>query len=173
MLRFCYGWKFKDLYDACTGTDMTVFGPKLYGLADKYQISGLKEEITKTWLNPTLVNAIVGISDLTPVVQAVYGLTPPSDRGLRDLVLKIISQKPGLLAEQPKHEDLNVLFTENDGFAADVFQAMMKAVSEEAGSHWCRVCASYVGYFRSISSGDSFWPQCGALIGYDCGLFGR
>jgi hypothetical protein len=108
-----------------TANDMVTHA-KMYEMADKYDISGLKQLCIEKYKQ----TCIVFWDDLKFAESAyhVYSTTPTRDKGLRNIVCKIISLHMQLL-KKPEIEDL---MNEFNGLAF----GLLFDKAEQAG--WCK-----------------------------------
>lgn len=95
---------------------------KMYEIADKYDVAGLKDLVTENfrnacknfWSSPTFAIA----------AYYAFSTTPDSDKGLRDIVVKTIADHMAELVKKPEIENL---LTEFNGLALGLLKAKTKA----------------------------------------------
>ncbi|KAI4674179.1 uncharacterized protein J4E84_010792 [Alternaria hordeiaustralica] len=95
---------------------------KLYEIADKYDVVGLKELVIEKfkrachsfWNDPSFANA----------AHHVFSTTPEHDKGLRDIVSKTIAEH---MAELVKKPEVEALLTEFNGLAFGLLKMKTEA----------------------------------------------
>ncbi|KAI1736307.1 BTB/POZ protein [Xylaria scruposa] len=115
MLQFMYSFD----YNGPDNVSTLLFDAKVYSAADRYLMPHLKDHakdkfkaaINVVWEPDTFP------VDLAVVTQEVYGSTPNTDRGLRDLV---VSSCHGSLVAISKHQDFRAILDDTWGFAGDL-----------------------------------------------------
>ncbi|OCL13437.1 hypothetical protein AOQ84DRAFT_274788, partial [Glonium stellatum] len=113
MLHFMYRFDYDD--NAHGQVSPAVFNAKVYSLADKYDLSALKLHAKEKF--DKAVENCWSADDFPHVISEVYSSTPATDRGLRNVVMRVVYEHLDLLLE--KQEFTNML-EETTGFAADV-----------------------------------------------------
>ncbi|PVI05415.1 hypothetical protein DM02DRAFT_498558, partial [Periconia macrospinosa] len=93
MIQYLYDWVIANSFYFLQGistTDLTapIIHAKVYAIAEKYHIQGLKFVAIENFRLATL-DVIVN-KEFCNAIDVVYTTTPDSDRGLRDLVVKRI-----------------------------------------------------------------------------------
>ncbi|KAI4639935.1 hypothetical protein J4E93_008734 [Alternaria ventricosa] len=104
-----------------TSTQLMVHA-KLYEIADKYDVVGLKELVIEKfkrachsfWNDPSFANA----------AHHVFSTTPEHDKGLRDIVSKTIAEH---MAELVKKPEVEALLTEFNGLAFGLLKMKTEA----------------------------------------------
>lgn len=101
-----------------------VVEAKMYAMADKYELDGLKE-VAKTRFAEALKRSY-DTEEFVVAVETVYSTTPDSDRGLRDIVTAFTwSRQETLLARKDVQSLLNYL----DAFSKDLVQEICRKAS--------------------------------------------
>lgn len=112
-----------------------VIDAKIYAIADKYELDGLKGvakvaftgAVYEHWDTDQFVGA----------AEVVYTSTPDSDRGLRDVVTALTWRKQMTLLAR---KDVQTLLGDVAGFSKDVMQEVCKAASSYATDCYCEDC---------------------------------
>ncbi|KAF5556556.1 kelch repeat BTB domain-containing protein [Fusarium mexicanum] len=99
---------------------------KVYGLGEKYRIEGLKKEAQRKF-ESEIQSGNVGVDDFAEAVEEVYTSTVSDDRGLRDVVVKMIELDVLLLDHAVVREVMRA--TE---FALDVLLYMSQGLRSQA-----------------------------------------
>ncbi|CZR45755.1 uncharacterized protein FPRO_15069 [Fusarium proliferatum ET1] len=99
---------------------------KVYALGEKYRIEGLKKE-AKRKFESEIQSGNVGVDDFAGAVEEVYTSTVSEDRGLRDVVVKMIEQDILLLDHVVVREVMRVT-----DFALDVLLYMSQGMRSQA-----------------------------------------
>jgi len=130
----CQGFTCEECYVAPTAptapTALPITGPstqlmvhaKLYEIADKYDVVGLKELVIEKfkrachsfWNDPSFAAA----------AHHVFSTTPEHDKGLRDIVSKTIAEH---MAELVKKPEVEALLTEFNGLAFGLLKMKTEA----------------------------------------------
>lgn len=101
MLQFCYTFTY-----TCKQTDSQedrmVFHVHMYAVGEIYDLPGLKKLAVHNFERD--VNAT--FPRFPAAVRAIYETTPASDRGLRDVVLRVCAQHARDLMQKPPFEDM-------------------------------------------------------------------
>ncbi|EKG22349.1 hypothetical protein MPH_00329 [Macrophomina phaseolina MS6] len=104
MLEFCYTFTY-TCRPSDSPEDRMIFHVHVYALGEVYDITGLKKLAVQNFgreANHTF--------PLFPAaVRAVYETTPQSDRGLRDVVLRICAANASELMNKPHFESMDEL----------------------------------------------------------------
>ena len=86
MLRFLYTGSYESTLVGLTPAEVDAH---LYALADKYDISRLKKA-AQTEFDKAIADSTLLVCFVPKLLELVYTTTPPSDRGLRDSVTKLL-----------------------------------------------------------------------------------
>lgn len=146
-------------YDA-DGSDQAsvapmVFHVKVYSIADKYDVLALKLQAREKFAK--LVKTCWDMEDFPDAITEIYSPTHGIDRGLRDLVVEIVSKHIHALL---KRQDFQDLLEETLGFAADVIRLIAprllikkyrcpscykiwEAVLSPGGYYGCMTCGTF------------------------------
>jgi hypothetical protein len=89
----------------------------VYGIAEKYDVSGLKE-LAKTRFE-SAAKSEWNSADFSTAIELVYSTTPDSDEGLRSIVLDTLAQNPSLFAR----DDIEQVVKRINGLAYDLLKA--------------------------------------------------
>ena len=110
-------------YDASDQGEVppTVFNAKVYGIADKYDVTTLKLQAKEKFKQAA--ETCWRMDDFPHAITEVYSSTPATDRGLRDVVTRVVCGHIDVFLE--KQEFKNVL-EETVSFAADVTRFIVK-----------------------------------------------
>jgi len=119
---------------------------QVYAIAEKYDISGLKD-LAKHKYKLALGNCSGG--DFLRSIQQVYQLTPPSDRGLRDLVIEYTSAH---MTELRAKNEFTVAIEDIPGFCVDLLQAVLNAQAAPSQKRHCKFCRTERIFHWSCSS---------------------
>lgn len=142
-------------YDASDRGEVppTVFNAKVYGIADKYDVTTLKLQAKEKF--EQAAKTCWRMDDFPHAITEVYSSTPATDRGLRDVVTRVVCGHIDVFLE--KQEFKNVL-EETVGFAADITRFIVKeykslkeyrcpncglswkAAPLEGGPYYCQRC---------------------------------
>ena len=148
MLNFMYRFD----YDA-GGIDQALVSPmifnvKVYSITDKYQMlkSQAKEKFEK------VVKTCWNMNDFLYAITEIYNLTPKTDRGLRDIVIKIICKHINALLEK---QDFQIVLEETFSFAADVTQLMAHGGAFK--KYQCYRCTSCDGSWETVLSPETLY----------------
>ncbi|KAI1013630.1 hypothetical protein LB503_010604 [Fusarium chuoi] len=98
---------------------------KVYALGEKYRIEGLKKE-AKIKFESEIQSGNVGVDDFAEAVEEVYTSTVGEDRGLRDVVVKMIERDILLLDHVVVREVMRVT-----DFALDVLLYMSQGMRSQ------------------------------------------
>lgn len=123
MLQFMYRFD----YDA-GGSDQASVAPmlfhvKVYSIADKYDVLALKSHAREKFAK--LVKTCWDMDNFPYAITEIYGSTDRTDRGLRDLVVGIVSEHIHALL---KKQDFQAVLEDTLGFAADVTRFIAQEV---------------------------------------------
>jgi speckle-type POZ protein len=128
----------------------TVFNAKVYGIADKYDVTTLKLQAKEKF--EKAAETCWRMDDFPHAITEVYSSTPATDRGLRDVVTRVVRRHIDVFLEK---QEFNNVLEETVGFAADVTRFIVKeykglkeyrcphcghswkAALLEGGSHFC------------------------------------
>jgi hypothetical protein len=99
---------------------------KVYALGEKYSIEGLKKEAQKKF-ESEIVSGNVVVDDFAEAVEEVYTSTVSEDRGLRDVVVRMIEQDILLLDQVVVREVMRAT-----DFGLDVLLYMSQGMRSQA-----------------------------------------
>ncbi|KAF5685943.1 kelch repeat BTB domain-containing protein [Fusarium circinatum] len=99
---------------------------KVYALGEKYRIEGLKKEAQRKF-ESEIQSGNVGVDDFAEAVEEVYTSTVSDDRGLRDVVVRMIEQDILLLDHMVVREVMRAT-----DFALDVLLYMSQGLRSQA-----------------------------------------
>lgn len=156
MLHFMYRFD----YDA-SGNDQgraspTVFNVRVYSIADKYDVPGLKSYAKRKF--EKAVETCWDMDDFPHAITEIYSSTPAPDRGLRDLVIEVACKHIDALLEKQVFQDV---LEEAVGFAAGVTQAMAKEADSALKKYRCPNCSKI--WQAVLSSGNTYYCiRCGS-----------
>ena len=161
LVRHLYGFP----YPLTTTTSSPSHHIHVYAIGEKYGQSLLKEQ-AKTAFQASLSGLSPPINILAKLIELVYTTTIHSDRGLRDVVLELVSsQKVTLTADADKEEDMRQLFHQCPDFAYELYaQKSELRVADPPGKqsyYECRNCLKLV----RVTKKPRYCGYCG-LEGY-------
>lgn len=151
MLQFCYTTDYA--YDA-------ALHAKVYAIAEKYNIKPLKDlactkfEIAadRDWYSPYF-----------PVtIGFVYTSTPPDDRGLRDIVVKLSRDHLKPLLDRPEFESM---MEDNGDFGKDLVKAIAHRLEPGAATYKCGACGKFMTAWLNPSR-NFVCPSCCTSYSY-------
>lgn len=153
MLQFCYTIDYA--YD-------TALHAKVYAIAEKYNIKPLKDlartkfekAADRDWDSPYF-----------PITTGfVYTSTPPDDRGLRDIVIKLSKDHLKSLLDRPEFESM---MEDNGDFGKDLVKAIAHRLELEPGTATYKCCACKKLTTAWLNPDRNFaCPSCGASYSY-------
>lgn len=110
-------------YDASDQDEVppTVFNAKVYGIADKYDVATLKLQAKEKFKQAAETRW--RMDDFPHAITEVYSSTPATDRGLRDMVIRVVCGHIDVFLEK---QEFNDVLEETVGFAADVTRFIVK-----------------------------------------------
>ncbi|KKZ63347.1 hypothetical protein EMCG_02348 [[Emmonsia] crescens] len=113
-----------------------LFNAKVYGVAEKYGVSRLKQEAKAKFEDA--VRTCWDMDDFTPTIMEVYTSTISTDRGLRDVLVDTTSTHiKSLLQKGP----FVLILEECAGFSADVIQLLARRLPTR-NKYTCPSCRS-------------------------------
>lgn len=146
MLHFMYNFDYINV----NGTSSMVFEAQVYQIADKYDISSLKEHAKKKF--GAAIDIGWSMDDFPLAITVAYTTSPLEDRGLRDLIIETCNDNINGLLE--KSYFCEVLRSTND-FAADLVPSLCTP-----GIKYYK-CPSCGGIFPGdMPSGYRYCPLC-------------
>ncbi|RYP71327.1 hypothetical protein DL771_004904 [Monosporascus sp. 5C6A] len=116
MLYFMYHFDYNNVHGAST----MIFNAQVYSLADKYIIPSLKSQAREKF--ETAISTGWAMDDFPLAIAEVYNSTPDSDRGLRDLTVKIARTNINALLKTELFRDV---LGEIPAFAAEMVISKM------------------------------------------------
>ena len=136
MWLWCYGQDYlRDFHsesEPLSHAKRAVIDAELYAIADKYDVEGLKEAASRE-LELHLETALFGVrkdpKDLSDVLEAVemgYTLTPSSDRGARDAIMKSLGPHYSRLIKNEEFQEFHKSGLADGEFALDLLKTWMK-----------------------------------------------
>jgi speckle-type POZ protein len=136
MLHFFYRFDYDSSGDGSRGwASPMLFNSRVYGIAEKYDIPALKflagEKVGKA------VRTCWDMDDFTHVITDIYNSTPPTDRGLRDIVVEVAHSHIDTLLEK---EEFRCALEETPGFAADITRQMAEKGGITVKEYSCPEC---------------------------------
>lgn len=122
MIGYLYKLDYSDAPLDCGGHPALLIDAQVYTIAEKYNIPSLKVlamekfdgTVDKGWEDGGFPLAI----------REIYISTPDSDRGLRDIVRKVVRDNVKALLRRP---DMQALMLEVSEFTVDTLDAVVKA----------------------------------------------
>jgi hypothetical protein len=117
MVQFMYRFDYDDNRSHCMPLSPMHFNACVYSIADKYCLPALKL-LAKRKFNDA-VQTCWDAQDFPGVIMEAYRATPPTDRGLRDLVVQAAG---GHIQSLLKTILFRQVVVEEAGFALDLFQ---------------------------------------------------
>ncbi len=122
MIGYLYKLDYSDAPLDCGGHPALLIDAQVYTIAEKYNIPSLKVlarekfdgTVDKGWEDDGFPLAI----------REIYTSTPDSDRGLRDIVRKVVRENVKALLCRP---DMKALMLEVNEFTVDTLDAVVKA----------------------------------------------
>ncbi|KAF4122719.1 BTB protein, partial [Geosmithia morbida] len=115
MLQFMYS------FDYDTDSTGLVHDAEVYQIADKYDVPGLKAHAQKKF--SASLSGRWNVFGFFVAIPVVYESTPPTDRGLRDLVIEAAQRHMGEVIKEDGFDDL--IRTAPD-FAAELIPALYR-----------------------------------------------
>jgi hypothetical protein len=88
----------------------------MFEIADKYDVIGLKQLAREKFLRAAAV--FWNSDEFAPAAHYVFSTTPETDKGLRDIVSKLVSQHMSLLNKP----EVEALLTEFNGLALSLLK---------------------------------------------------
>ncbi|MCJ1475053.1 hypothetical protein MMC13_003713 [Lambiella insularis] len=121
MLMYLYTMDYPQVSASATGAKAMVLDAKMYGIADKYALPDLKKKAFKAFQ----LDITDSVSDplFAEAADYVYGSTPVSDRGLRDLVKGTVWENRGTMLGTP---EIQQCILKHGDFQSDILQALFK-----------------------------------------------
>lgn len=110
-------------YDASSQGEVppTVFNAKVYSMADKYDVTTLKLQAKEKF--EQAAETCWRMDDFPHAITEVYSSTPATDRGLRDVVIRVVCEHIDAFLEK---QEFKSVFEETVGFAADITRSIVK-----------------------------------------------
>ena len=109
MLRWCYAQDYDDEHDykpKSYGISL-VINARMYALADKYGLQGLKIHAITKYKTALLMCLFGELQDaFFEAIEVVFNTTPTSDRGLREIFLKWVQHPGNYLMFEPRFQEL-------------------------------------------------------------------
>jgi hypothetical protein len=93
----------------------------VYALAEKYGIAELKEMAKAKFRSQA--GSLLSAKEFPEIIRELYGSTPSSDRGLRDIVSQVCAQQGGTIVDSP---DLSATILEVGEFGLDLLREVLK-----------------------------------------------
>lgn len=138
MLHFMYRFDYDGSGNDQGRVSPMLFNVQVYGIADKYGILALKSVAKEKF--DKAVRTCWDMDDFAHVITEIYSSTPPTDRGLRGIVVDVAHEHIRALLEK---DDFRGVLEETAGFAADVTQLMaQEAISPTVRKYRCPNCAN-------------------------------
>ncbi|KAM0354802.1 hypothetical protein ACHAPU_000626 [Fusarium lateritium] len=131
MVQFMYHFEYTNEPDEST----MVFDAQVYQIADKYDISALKDYAKVKF--ETKIKTGWSTDDFPSTIETVYTTTPPEDRGLRDLLLEIAVAN---LEELTTRDGFCQALRTTMDFAADLVPFKCNKPVEKMNSYRCAWC---------------------------------
>lgn len=133
MLQFMYMFEYN-------GSDQgrispMLFNVRVYSLADKYGVSALKLRAKEKF--EAAAKACWDLDDFPHVISEVYRSTPPTDRGLRDIVVRVAHEHIDVLSQK---SSFRRALGETAGFAADVNHHLVRRQLPDLKRYKCPSC---------------------------------
>ncbi|GAB0137877.1 hypothetical protein EsDP_00006130 [Epichloe bromicola] len=120
MLRFMY---FFD-YNNDSGISSMLYDAQVYQAADKYDIPALKKHARQKF--KSAISTGWSLDDFPGAITAAYDSTPPTDRGLRDLIVATSCEHMKELLENGLFREL---LRKIPDFAADLIPSLCENIS--------------------------------------------
>lgn len=120
MLHFLYRCDYDSSGNDQRPVSPMLFNIKVYTAADKYDIPPLKSCARKKF--DKVVDTCWDMDDFAHAITLIYSSTPPTDRGLRDIVVDVAHEH---LKELLKKDKFFRVLEETPGFAADIIHLMV------------------------------------------------
>jgi hypothetical protein len=113
----------KEQDDASATTDeLSLLNNVLvYAIAEKYGIAELKQMAKEKFRSQA--RSLLSAKEFSEIIRELYGSTPPSDRGLRDIVSQVCAQQGRTIVDSP---DLNATIVEVGEFGLDLLREVLK-----------------------------------------------
>ncbi|KAI9776086.1 MAG: hypothetical protein M1839_000599 [Geoglossum umbratile] len=127
MLHFFYRFNYDDSGDDQGPVSPMLFNTRVYGVADKYDVSSLKTLAKEKF--DKAIKTCWDMDDFTHVITETYSSTPSADRGLRNLVAKVARKHIKALLER---KEFRCVLEETISFAADVTQLLAEGGGNSA-----------------------------------------
>ncbi|KAH0541720.1 hypothetical protein FGG08_003812 [Glutinoglossum americanum] len=138
MLHFLYRFDYDGSGNDQGRVSPMFFNSRVYSIADKYDVPALrllaKEKFEEA------VGTCWNMDDFVHVIPEVYDSTPPTDRGLRDIVVKVTHEHIKTLLEK---KEFQYAIEETVGFAADIIRLMAGGGNLVRRKYECPNCNNF------------------------------
>lgn len=155
MIHFMYGSDYDSSGNSQGRISPMLFNAKVYGVAEKYGVSRLKQEAKAKFEDA--VRTCWEMDDFTPTIMEVYTSTISTDRSLRDVLADTTSTHiDSLLQKGP----FVLILEECAGFSADVLQVLAQS-PPTWNKYKCPSCKKTWEVKLSLENGQYHCLICG------------
>jgi hypothetical protein len=155
MINYFYTLQYPETYeeDFISDEDDTIVHARMYVIADKYDVPGLKDA-AESALESLLEE--VGAKNspmcfIAELLQIVYEMTPTHDRTLRDILYEFIKTHMRKFQGRKTVQDYALA---NHDFGIDLLRTQLD-VWKGNGQLWCRQCLSYKTFEKHCHRGHT------------------
>ncbi|KAI1964886.1 hypothetical protein LOZ58_001577 [Ophidiomyces ophidiicola] len=157
MISFMYNGDYDSSGGAFGRTSSLFLTARVYRLAEKLGVPRLKEKTEQKFEDAA--RTCWNMDDFTPVIQEVYATTSQTDRGLRNLIVKICIMN---LASLLKKEEFVSVLEDCAPFSADIAQMLAKNSTVLRDKYQCPSCGNQ--FEAIIPTLQGYCLHCG----YNC-----